>query len=371
MPRLIYFSPIPWGGLYQRPQHTARILSEHFDVLWVEPKTLSHPKPPPAKVNLSFLALPVFPTNAKRPILRRLARLAERMPLLGSWLERRQAALLRKALDGQRDPILFFGHPEMAPLTKAFPDSPLIYDHMDDVLGFGEPSPILRRKLENLVKRANVVNATSERLAADMELLGAKKCLRVGNGVEFARFAEGSSLPEPAALSALPRPRALYLGSLAEWFDFDLLYEVARRMPNLCFPLVGPLRPDLEHRKAEAPGNVHFLGARPYTEVPAWMSRCEIGIIPFLRTPLTEAVDPVKLHEYLASGLPVVATPFSRELQSHGEAVSLAPDADAFAEALGTLLALPPDGESFKALAASRDWRRIMEPILLELKKLT
>ncbi len=370
MPKLVYFSPIPWGGLYQRPQHTARILSEHFEVLWVEPKTLSHPRPPTEKENLAFLALPVFPTNAKHPLLRRLARLAERTPFLGSWLERRQASILRKTLGEQSDLILFFGHPEMAPLAKSFPDSPQVYDHMDDVLGFGQPSPHLRRKLENLVKRAQLVNATSERLAAEMELLGAKKCLRVGNGVEFARFTEGASLPEPAALSALPRPRALYLGSLAEWFDFELLFGVARRMPNLSFPLVGPLRPELEHRKGDAPSNVHFLGARPYTVVPAWMSHCELAIIPFLRTPLTEAVDPVKLHEYLASGLPVVATPFSHELQAHGEVVSLAPDADAFAEALKTLLDNPPDGESLRALAASRDWRRMMEPILLELKKL-
>ena len=101
------------------------------------------------------------------------------------------------------------------------------------------------------------------------------------------------------------------------------------------------------------------------------MSHCELAMIPFLRTPLTEAVDPVKLHEYLASGLPVVATPFSQELQAHGDAVRLAPNAVDFAEALSSLLENPPDGDSLKALAASRDWRRMMEPILLELKKLS
>ncbi len=370
MPRLVYFSPIPWGGLYQRPQHTARILTEHFPVLWVEPKTLSHPSPPSPRKNLDFLALPVFPTNAKKPTIRRLARLAEGLPFLRSALGRRQATLLKKALGGERRPLLFFGHPEMAPLAGAFPDSPVAYDHMDDVLGFGEPSPLLRRKLESLVKRADVVNATSERLAADMELMGADGCLRLGNGVEFERFAEGASLPEPAALTSLPRPRALYLGSLAEWFDFDLLFEVARRMPETSFPLVGPLRPELEARKNEAPANVRFLGARPYSEVPAWMSHCEAAVIPFQRTPLTEAVDPVKLHEYLASGLPVVATPFSRELSIHGEAVSLAESAEAFAGALGGFLADPPPRETLRQLASGRDWAKMLEPMVSALLKL-
>ncbi len=370
MPRLVYFSPIPWGGLYQRPQHTARILAEHFSVLWVEPKTLSHPSPPSSRRNMDFLALPVFPTNAKRPFIRKLARLAEGVPFLRAMLQRRQVSLLRKALGEDRLPLLFFGHPEMALLADAFPESPLAYDHMDDVLGFGEPSPLLRRKLEALVKRAAVVNATSERLAADMELMGADGCLRLGNGVEFERFVEGASLPEPVALTALPRPRALYLGSLAEWFDFDLLFEVARRMPEASFPLVGPLRPELEARKSEAPDNVYFLGARPYSEVPAWMSHCEAAIIPFLRTPLTEAVDPVKLHEYLASGLPVVASPFSRELSAHGEAVRLAEDAEAFAGALGALLADPPPRETLRQLAAGRDWAKMLEPMVTELLKL-
>jgi len=369
MPRLVYFSPIPWRGLTQRPQHCARILSRQFRVLWVEPKTLSQPKPPGAREKMDFLALPVFPANAKRKLIRRGARLAEAAWPLRRALKGRQLALLHRALAEDRNPILFFGHPEMADLADAFPRSRLAYDHMDDVLGFGDPPPSLRRKLERLVRRADLVNATSARLAADMELMGAKKVLRIGNGVEYSRFLEGFSLPEPAALAALPRPRVLYLGSLAEWFDFDLLFRVARSMREVSFPLVGPLRPELEFRLGQAPPNVHFLGPRPYAEVPSWMSHADLAIIPFLRSPLTEAVDPVKLHEYLASGLPVIATPFSPELKAHGEAIALAEGEKAFAEALRSRLIAAVDREALRGLAKGRDWERILQPLVDALLK--
>jgi len=317
MIRLLYFSPIPWMGLHQRPQHTAKVLSRHFRVLWVEPRTLSHPTPPAPRENLEFLVLPVFPTNAKRRVLRRLARVAASAgPLCGALgaLQRKRLAFALREDSGR--PALLFGHPELAHLAEAFPGSPVAYDHMDDVLGFGDPPARLRRDLEGLVRRADLVNATSERLAEGMALLGARRLLRIGNGVEWRRFAGAGDMPEPAALSTLPHPRVLYLGSVAEWFDFELLFEVANALRDFSFPVVGPLRPELAFRKKQAPPNVHFLGTKPYDEVPAGMAHSDVGIIPFLRTPLTEAVDPVKLHEYRAAGLPVLATPFAPEFQN-------------------------------------------------------
>jgi glycosyltransferase involved in cell wall biosynthesis len=320
---------------------------------------------------MDFLSLPVFPANAKQPAIRRLARLGDATLPLRFALRHRQIAMLRKAIGkGSRDPVLFFGHPEMAALAEAFPRSPVVYDHMDDILGFGDPPPSLGLNLKRIVKRANLVNATSERLADDMRLMGAKRVMKIGNGVEWNRFLEGASLPVPAALAAMTGPRALYMGSLAEWFDFDLLFRVARALPKVSFPLVGPLRPELNFRRDKAPANVHFLGARPYPEVPAWMAHSDLALIPFLRTPLTEAVDPVKLHEYLASGLPVVSTPFSNELMAHSAAVTLAEDSESFAEAMSSVLADPPDTEALRQLAAGQDWNKMLEPLVKELLKL-
>jgi len=364
MRRLVYFSPIPWEGLFQRPQHTVRALSGRFEVLWVEARMLSVPGPPEPRENLDFLRLPALPFNARHGMIRRAARLAGGMAPLRAALARRQAKMLRSRLDGDEPPLLFFAHPQFHALRRFFPDSPLAYDHMDDVLAFGDPPPSLRRGLEDIVSRAQLVSVTAARLEHAMRGMGARRVLRVGNGVEWDRFSVADKLPIPAGLGSMPRPRVLYLGSVAEWFDFDLFFETARRLPKMSFPVVGPLRPDVEARAAEAPPNVRFFGARPYHEVPAWMAHSDLGTVPFQRNELTAAVDPVKLYEYLAAGLPVVATPFSPEVIGAGDAVYLAEDGAAFAKSVEALLEDPPSAAAVRKLAAGRRWEDLLAPLV-------
>jgi len=365
---LVYFSPIPWRGLYQRPQHTARALAENRRVLFIEPRTLHVPDPPTDEENLAFLALPALPTNARRRSLRALALVADRFALVRDLFARRQGIrLLRKLAErGMRDPVLLFGHPEFAHLRELLPASPLAYDHMDDILQFGHATPSLRRNFTRLVRDADLLSATASRLAEQLRELGGDEPLRIGNGVEIEHFCRAEpARPEPAELAAMPRPRALYVGSVAEWFHFDLLFAVARALPEVSFPVVGPLRPALEHRRAEAPANVKFFGTRAYDEVPAWLHHADAALIPFVSSTLTAGVDPVKLHEYLAAELPVVATPFSEELREMERAggVTLADEVGAFAAALSSTLASPPAGDGLRALAEGRSWRQVLEPL--------
>jgi glycosyltransferase involved in cell wall biosynthesis len=361
---VVYFSPIPWRGLVQRPQHCCRLLALDRPVLAVEPAVL-HTRPPADADGIHHLALPVFPTNARNPELRGLARLAAGLPGAQALLRAAQARRLRRRLrelDLER-PLLLFGHPEFAALRAGFPGAPVVYDHMDDILRFGDPPRRLREELAGLVRDAALVTATSERLLEQVRAMGARRALRVGNGVEWERFALAAPPPEPAALSPLPRPRAVYAGSVAEWFDFPLLFDIARRAPEASFPVVGPLRPALEAVAAEAPPNVRFLGPVPYAELPAWLAHCQAALIPFLRTPLTEAVDPVKVHEYLAAGLPVVSTPFSAEMEALAGPVALAADAAGFAAALAEALGNPPEPAAQRAAAEPRRWERQLAPL--------
>ncbi len=55
--------------------------------------------------------------------------------------------------------------------------------------------------------------------------------------------------------------------------------------------------------------NIHLLGTRPYAQLPAVLRAADAGLIPYARNALTESVFPMKVYEYLAAGLPVVATP--------------------------------------------------------------
>ena len=101
------------------------------------------------------------------------------------------------------------------------------------------------------------------------------------------------------------------------------------------------------------------MGPRPYAEVPALVRAFRVGLIPFRRTPLTEAVNPVKLYEYAAAGVPCVTTRFSDEVDGWGEAARVASTPEEFVAAARKVLAAPVDSAPLIAFARRHDWNEI------------
>jgi glycosyltransferase involved in cell wall biosynthesis len=126
--------------------------------------------------------------------------------------------------------------------------------------------------------------------------------------------------------------------------------------------LVGPAHPatqrELERAAAETP-NFHWMGALPYAEIPSIVSSFRVGLIPFRRTPLTEAVNPVKLYEYAAAGIPCVTTRFSDEVDRWAPAARVADGPEEFLRETRALLAATPDRTTLRAFAALHDWDAI------------
>ena len=72
------------------------------------------------------------------------------------------------------------------------------------------------------------------------------------------------------------------------------------------FVLVGPVGSDVSALNDLS--NVTLLGARPYTDLPAYLAAMDVALIPFKQDRVTYHADPIKAYEYLAAGVPVVAT---------------------------------------------------------------
>jgi hypothetical protein len=97
-----------------------------------------------------------------------------------------------------------------------------------------------------------------------------------------------------------------YHGSLyGDWFDWDAMGRVAGAYPDAAVVLIG----DDKVRPVELPGNVHFLGLKAQRDLPAYVQRFDVGLLPFKVNATTHAVSPLKVYEYLASGVPVAAPP--------------------------------------------------------------
>jgi len=364
---VVWVSDIPWSGLWQRPQQLATRFPEDVRILFVEPWTLGAPAawtPREVAPGIARVSFPFLPLHARDLRLRRLAyRLGSTAP--ATWLLFGAQRLLARRWRGfgrRGARRLVLAQNFLAtPFLEAWRPDRIVYDMIDAPLHFAPVPPRLVPQWERLLARADRVVVTSEALASLARSGGAKSPLLIGNGVEAERF--DPDRVAPAALPGNPEAPALgYVGSLHSWFDLELVAALAAAMPEARVVLVGPAPPEtaaaLERLAASRP-NLHWIGARPYAEVPALVRAFRVGLIPFRRTPLTEAVNPVKLYEYAAAGIPTVTTRFSDEVGAWADAARVAEGADAFIAACRSAAAAPPDAERLRAFARRHDWDAI------------
>lgn len=180
----------------------------------------------------------------------------------------------------------------------------LVYDVIDDwsdpALGGEWHRPELEREV---IASADRVVASAPDLVRRVEARG-REAFLVPNGVNVGIF--GCDLPPRPA--DLPDAETIigYHGSLyGGWFDWESLRRVAVANPQAAVVLIG----DDKTARPVMPSNVRFLGLRPQTDLPGYVQRFDVGIVPFIVNDATHAVSPLKAYEYLASGVPVAAPP--------------------------------------------------------------
>ncbi|MBA4155945.1 MAG: glycosyltransferase [Gemmatimonadetes bacterium] len=190
----------------------------------------------------------------------------------------------------------------------------------------------------------------------------------VPNGVEYELFSRAR--PQPADLAAIPHPRIGYTGWIKKQLDWSLLESLATRNPQWHFVFVGGRSPhaeldDVVERLQSLP-NVHFLGEKPTTELAAYPQHFDCCIMPYEQNAYTNSIYPLKLHEYLATGRPVVGSRI-RSLELHEEVVSLAGTAEQWET--GIRGALRPEASTAdliqkrKAIAQQHDWSVLVRKI--------
>jgi len=363
---VVWLSDIPWGSLWQRPQQLATRFPPDARILFVEPWTLGHApafRPRAVSDRIARVSFPFLPLHARSPRLRRLfyqtgdSRLAARalFTVQRAWARTlggfgrpgaRRLALVQN----------FLARPSLA----AFRPERTVYDMIDAPLHFAPVPPRLVPHWEGLLREADRVSVTSGPLQRLARAGGAKDPRVIGNGVEVARFE--SAVPAADLPGDREAPVLGYVGSLHSWFDVPLVLALARSQPATRVILVGPAHPatrDALGRAAAETPNLFWLGPKPYAEVPSIVRAFRVGLIPFLRTPLTEAVNPVKLYEYAAAGVPCVTTRFTDEVSAWGDAARVADSEAEFIAAVGAAAARPADRAPLVAFARLHDWDEI------------
>ena len=218
---------------------------------------------------------------------------------------------------------------------------------------------------EQLFRDADLVFVTSEKLRERAARFSNRVHL-FPSGVSLEAFgaARDNAVAVPEDLARLPKPIAGYVGGIHQWVDQNLLAAVAAQLPDTTFAFIGPAQVDVS-RLLACP-NVHLLGQRSHSQVPAYIQGFDVGLVPYRIADYTANVYPAKMNEYLAMGKPVVATNLPevhRFNLEHGEVVQVGATVEDFAAAIkssGADAGVEPRQRRI-AVAERNGWSRRLE----------
>lgn len=200
-------------------------------------------------------------------------------------------------------PVVYYSAASHIDIVQQYNPSLIVFDSVDEPSDeFEAWKPYYLRA----VSLSDVVLCTSDRLFETARNINPNSYL-VPNGCDFEYFSQAAArtLPVPADIAGIPGPIIGYIGVVATWVDLQLIDRLATEFPECSIVVVGPL-----YNVSDVPqrSNLHWLGFKAYEELASYAQQFSVGIIPFIQSNMTESVNPIKMWEYIASGLPVVST---------------------------------------------------------------
>lgn len=300
-----------WDGVWFPDKHIANRLTDYGPVLYVDPPmsvltplrnphlkgALAEPRLRVIRPGLARLT-PVTTPGISRPGLRTLATMTTR------WAMRRAVkrlggsvrAVVVASLDdvfgvcGERTKVLYG--------TDDFAAGGALMNISDDWL--------LREEAKRLAEADEIV-AISPTLADRWRGLGHEVTM-IANGCDADLYADTATAPLPDDVT-LPGPVAVFVGHLSERIDLTHLEALADTGESVL--LVGPRQQTFELGRVEsllARPNVQWVGPKPFETLPSYLRVASVGITPYADSDFNRGSFPLKTLEYLAAGLPAVAT---------------------------------------------------------------
>lgn len=353
-----FFSDVKIGA-----HHYAELFAKNgYEVLWLSPafsfihgmkknsylskrKELSEVKRHKLKDNIYGFAPKILIPFANKPIIN--------SKFVGRNYLKTACPSIRKSLEkigfGEVD-ILWISNVKMSYLNEYVKADKVIHRLADEKKGFKGFYKALEIMEEELLKDSDIVFATAKNLM-DKAKEFRDEVIYLPNGVNYFDFDRNNYIMPSEFISN--DKRVVYVGAIAEWLDHELINYCTKELPEVKFYFIGPgVNNNIEIRK-----NVFLLGKKDYSNIPDYIYHSNVAIIPFKINELTDAINPVKLYEYLAVGTPVVTTNF-KEVSIINGPFNIAENKEQFLNMIRTnLFNSEYRAEELKEFASNNSWQ--------------
>ncbi len=273
---------------------------------------------------------------------------------------------IKKALkqDGHKNCILLnsFNPLYLQELPSDFPAEAFIYQSRDNLRAL---EPYLQKHGTYLeircIQNADFSIATSLQLTKDLTELSGVQVEYLPNAADIPLFetAFKTKLEIPEDIKSIPQPIIGYTGNICHRMDYDIIQQIAKDHPAKSIVMVGP-RNHYGHTDIDldAISNLYFTGAKKINQLPAYLQRFDVLILPFLCNELTKSIYPLKINEYLASGKPVISTAFSDDILAFKDVVYISKTRNEFSDNISLALKEnnPEKSEARYKVASANSW---------------
>lgn len=290
--KILYLMGIDWYWIKQRPQILAEMLSRDYDI------TVAYYKEIIGKIELrkrhdeleKSIPVPVLPYRDKSKIIY----------LIQKSIFKYQV----RNLD-QYD-IIWIGHPLLFRYIPKSYQGKIVYDCMDNHVALCKDLRI-RRVISNveeiLIRRADLIIASSNRLKQGIETKYLKEVILVRNGHVAGQIRNQNIVFTGRNINIG------YFGTIAEWIDFKIIINCLNKIGDMMCFFWGPVSVN------DIPQHPRLLfeGIVEHNRLWDVAKNMDCLIMPFLVNDIIEDVDPVKLYEYISMGKIVIA-PYYKEI---------------------------------------------------------
>jgi teichuronic acid biosynthesis glycosyltransferase TuaH len=283
-----------------------------------------------------------------------------RMSALRQSYRRYDRIIERQVLNlGLDSPAVLTFNPLVAAFCPLRWASSVTYYAQDDWASYSPVAPwwpAYRHAYTALRERGARIISVSDELATRLTAGGPAAI--IPNGINPDEWIKSS--PVPSVVEKLTRPIVTYLGTIDGRLNVDLVAKIAEDCAVGSIALIGPCQDSMLQHRLRSIQKVTLCGAMSRAEVVGALRYSDACAIPHVVTPLTRAMSPMKVYEYLAAGKPVATTMLPALNGISARVISV--DDEEFPAAVRTALDLPPQPENERLdFVRSNSWAARLE----------